>query len=108
MGRRARTTQKKFSSEPNLIDLRNKVNDIANFYENTEDLNYFSFKTMKNTALNEAVLIVVKNLPIKGQTEYVVKGYIDHYVKSLFLKFKAKEENKIVTKRIPVKRVVYL
>lgn len=108
MGRRVKTTQKKFSSEPNLIDLRNKVNDIANFYENTEDLNYFSFKTMKNTALNEAVLIVVKNIPIKDQTEYVVKGYIDHYVKNLFLKHKAKEGNKIVTKRIPVKRVVYL
>jgi len=108
MGRRAKTTQKKFSSEPNLIDLRNKVNDIANFYENTEDLNYFSFKTMKNAALNEAVLIVVKNMPINEQTEYVVKGYIDHYVKNLLLKQKVKEGNKIITKRIPVKKVVYL
>jgi hypothetical protein len=54
------------------------------------------------------VLIVVKNLPIKDQTEYVVKGYIDHYVKNLFLKHKVNEGNKIVTKRIPVKRVVYL
>jgi lipid II:glycine glycyltransferase (peptidoglycan interpeptide bridge formation enzyme) len=108
MGRKIKTTQKKFSSEPNIIDLKNKVNDIANFYENTEDLNYFSFKTMKNTSLNEAALIVVKNLPINEQTEYVVKGYIDHYVKNLLLKYKVKEGNKIVTKRIPVKRVVYL
>jgi lipid II:glycine glycyltransferase (peptidoglycan interpeptide bridge formation enzyme) len=106
--KRIKTTPKKFSSEPNLIDLRNKVNDIANFYENTEDQKYFSFKTMKNTALNEAVLIVVKNLPIKDQTEFVVKGYIDHYVRNMFLKYKTKEGNKIVTKRIPVKRVVYL
>jgi len=108
MRRKVKTNPKKFSSEPNIIDLRNKVNDIANFYEGTEDLKYFSFKTMKNTALNEAVLIVVKNLPIKGQTEYIVKGYVDHYVKNLFLKYRAKEGNKIVTKRIPVKRVVYL
>ena len=108
MGRRVKTAQKKFSSEPNLIDLRNKVNEIANFYENTEDLNYFSFKTMKNIALNEAVLIVVKNLPIKDQTEFVVKGYIDHYVKNMFLRHRTKEGNKIVTKRIPMKRVVYL
>ena len=98
-----RLQNKKYSSEPSITGLRIKINEIANFYEGTEKVNYYSVRAVKEVG----VLIILKNMEVSEQTDFVVRGYVEHYAKQMSFKVKKKEGNKIVNVRIPVKQIVF-